>query len=82
MNKNRVSHWIYIGLLVLLTACQAAGQPLSAAVSEPRETIEGMRLTTGAADAAPLWTYCSPSEENTHIRTFNCRAPVWQTLAV
>ncbi len=28
MNKNRLSHWMYIGLLVVLTACQAAGQPL------------------------------------------------------
>lgn len=82
MNKNRVSHWIYIGLLVLLTACQASGQPLSAAMSEPKETINGMRLTTGAVDAAPLWAYCSPSQENTHIRTFHCQAPVWQTLAI
>lgn len=82
MNKTRVSHWIYIGLLVLLTACQASGQPLSAAMSEPKDAINGMRLTTGAVDAAPLWAHCSPSQENTHIRTFHCRAPVWQTLAI
>ena len=82
MNKTRVSHWIYIGLLVLLTACQASGQPLSAAMSEPKGAINGVRLTTGAVDAAPLWAYCSPSQENTHIRTFHCRAPVWQTLAI
>ncbi len=82
MNKNRVSHWIYIGLLVLLTACQASGQPLSAAMSEPKDTNSSMHLTTGAADAAPLWAYCSPSQENTQIRTFHCRAPVWQTLAI
>lgn len=82
MNKTRFVKWMYLTLLVVLTACQSKGQPLSAAISEPVETLNGLSLATGAVDAAPLWAYCSPSQENTHIRTFNCRAPVWQTLAV
>lgn len=82
MNTKRLFQLLSVGLLVLMTACQAARQPLSAAISESKETINGVRLTTGAADAAPLWAYCSPSQENTHIRTFQCRAPVWQTLAI
>lgn len=82
MNKTRFSQWMLIGLLFVLTACQAAGQPLSAAVSQPMEAISGMSLETGAADAAPLWAFCSRPQENTHIRTFSCRAPVWQTLAI
>ena len=82
MSKTRLFQWMSLTLLVVLTACQGAGQPLSAAMSEPGETINGLSLTTGAVDAAPLWAYCSPSQENTHIRTFHCRAPVWQTLAI
>ncbi len=82
MNKTRFVKWIYLTLLIVLTACQSSGQPLSAAMSEPKDTNSSMHLTTGAADAAPLWAYCSPSQENTHIRTFHCRAPVWQTLAI
>jgi hypothetical protein len=82
MNKIRFFQGMLIGLLFMLTACQTAGQPLSAAMSEPSDEIKGMSLTTGAADAAPLWAYCSPSQENTYLRTFHCRAPVWQTLAI
>jgi hypothetical protein len=82
MNRNRLLNILGSGLLVLLAACQAANQPLNAAMAQPVEEIQGMRLATGAADAPPLWAYCSPSQENTHIRTFNCNAPAWQTLAV
>ena len=82
MNKTRFVKSMYLTLLVVLTACQAKGQPLSAAMSEPRETLNGLSLAPGAVDAAPLWAYCSPSPENTHIRTFHCQAPVWQTLAI
>lgn len=82
MNRTRLSQWIYVGLMLMLTACQAAGQPLSAAMFRPGDTINGLSLGTGAADAPPLWSYCSPSQENTLIRTFHCRVPAWQTLAI
>jgi hypothetical protein len=82
MNKNRLSKLLYCGVLILLAACQAAGHPLGAAMFKPGDTIDGMSLTTGAADAPPLWAFCSASQENNHIKTFNCRAPLLPTLAI
>jgi hypothetical protein len=82
MNTKRLINLLGAGILVLLTACQAAGQPLSAAMVNEADTADGLTLSTGAADAAPLWAFCSADQENTHIRTFNCRAPVSQALAV
>ena len=81
MGYNRLVYLFGVGAL-LLVACQASGQPISASIVKSGDAIQGMSLTTGAVDASPLWAYCSPSQENTHIRTFHCRAPVWQTLAV
>jgi hypothetical protein len=82
MNRKRLMQWMSVGMLFILAACQAAGMSHSATVVEPKGALEGLNLATGAADAAPLWAFCSASQENTHIRTFDCRAPVWQTLAV
>ena len=82
MNNRRFVQVLSLGLLILMTACQSIGQPLHAAMSVPNDSVNGMTLTTGAAEASPLWAYCSPSQENTHIRTFHCRAPAWQTLAI
>ena len=82
MNRKRLMQWISVGMLFILAACQAGGRNYSAAMAEPLEALEGLSLATGAADAPPLWAFCSASAESTHIRTFNCRAPVWQTLAV
>ena len=82
MNKIRLSQLAYFGLLFMLTACQAAGQPLSAAMFRQGDTIDGMSLGTGAADAPPLWAFCSGSQESNHIKTFNCRAPMLPTLAI
>jgi hypothetical protein len=82
MNKNPLSKVLYCGLLFLLAACGAAGQSLNAAMVGAGDTINGMGLTTGVADAPPLWGYCSSSYAGSHIKTFNCRAPVMQTLAV
>lgn len=82
MKRTRFAQWMSIAMLFILVACQSAGQQHTAALSEPVEGIQGLSLATGAADATPLWAFCSAAQENTHIRTFNCRAPVWQTLAV
>ena len=82
MNKIRLSPLVYFGLLFMLTACQAAGQPLSAAMFRPGDTIDGVSLATGAADAPPLWAFCSGSQESNHIKAFNCRAPMLSTLAI
>ena len=82
MNKIHLSKLVYCGLLLTLAACQAAGQPLSATMSQPGDTINGVTLATGAESALPLWRFCSPSQENTMIQTFNCRASELQTLAI
>jgi hypothetical protein len=82
MNNNRLSHLLVIGLLFLLTACQGAGQPLRAAMVGSGDTVNGMGLTTGVADAPPLWGFCSISQSGRHIKTFDCRAPVMPTLAI
>ena len=82
MNTNRLSRLLVVGLLFLLAACQAAGRPGSATMSRPGDTINGVTLATGAESALPLWAFCSPSQENTPIRTFNCRASELQTLAI
>lgn len=82
MNKTRLFQLLSFGLLFMFSACQAAGQPLSAAMFRPGDTIDGMSLGTGAADAPPLWAFCSGSQESNHIKTFNCRAPMLPTLAI
>jgi hypothetical protein len=82
MNKNRLSHLLVIGVLFLLTACQGAGQPLSAAMVGSGDTINGMGLSTGLVDAPPLWGFCSISQAGTHLKAFDCRAPVMPTLAI
>lgn len=44
-------------------------------VLEPGDQIDGMVLTTGAADAPPLWAFCSPVQENQHVTKTHCRIP-------
>jgi hypothetical protein len=82
MNTRRLVQALGISVLVLLTACQSMGQPLSATMSQPGDTINGVTLATGAESALPLWGFCSPSQENMMIQTFNCRASELQTLAI
>jgi hypothetical protein len=82
MNNNRLSDLLVIGVLFLLSACQAAGQPLAAAMVGSGDTVNGMGLTTGDTEAPPLWGFCSISQSGRHIKTFDCRAPVMPTLAV
>jgi hypothetical protein len=82
MNKIHLSKVLYCGLVLLLAACGAAGQPSSTAMFRPGNTINGITLATGAESVLPLWGFCSPSQENTMIQTFNCRASVLQTLAI
>ena len=82
MNSERFFHVLSFGLLIFMTACQSTGQALTAAMSQPGDAINGITLATGAENALPLWAFCSPSQENTLIRTFDCRASTIQTLAI
>jgi hypothetical protein len=82
MNKIRLPKLLYVGLLVMLTACQATGQPFSAAMFRPGDTIAGMSLTTGAADAAPLWAFCSPVQHSGNSTISDCSVPMIHKLAI
>lgn len=82
MNRNRLFNILGCGLVILLTACQAAKAPLDASLVQPVDATNSFQLATGAADAPPLWAFCSAGEESIPVRTFQCRAPVGQTLAV
>lgn len=75
MNKIRLPRLLYFGLVLILTACQAAEHSLDSKMFKPGDTIDGMSLTTGAGDAPPLWAFCSPAEENPYITKTDCRIP-------
>jgi hypothetical protein len=45
------------------------------------DEIGGMKLTTGAAQARPLWVFCA-SEVNQNLTTANCRAPQVDRIAI
>jgi len=82
MNKVRLPKLLYVGLLLMLTACQAAGQPISAQMFQPGSIIDGMSLTTGAKDAAPLWAFCSPAQYSSNSTATDCEAPLLSKLAI
>lgn len=82
MNKTRATQGLSLGLLFLIAACQAAGQPLSAGTLGPGDALEGMNLATGAADAPPLWAFCSSAQAGGSVQAFDCRVPLMPTLAV
>jgi hypothetical protein len=82
MNKARLPQLFYFGLLFMLTACQVAGQSLSTAMLKPGDTIDGMSLTTGAKDAAPLWAFCSPAQYVGNTTTSDCSVPMVPRLAI
>ena len=82
MSRSRLIQLISLGVIFVLTACQGAGQPGSAAMFRPGDSLDGMRLATGAADAPPISAFCSASQVSNQIKTFNCRAPVLPTLAI
>jgi hypothetical protein len=82
MNKTRLSKLLYVGLLVMLTACQAVGQPRRSEMFRPGDTIDGMTLTTGAADAPPLWAFCSPAQHSGNSTISDCSVPMIHKLAI
>lgn len=75
MNKTCFSQLLCFGLLFMLVACQPAAQPLSAAMLKPADTIDGMSLTTGAADALPLWAFCSTAQHSRIVSISDCNVP-------
>ena len=82
MNRIRFSKLLYAVLTVILTACQTAGLSLSTAMFRPGDTIDGMSLTTGAKDAAPLWAFCSPAQYVGNSTISDCSVPLVTKLAI
>jgi hypothetical protein len=82
MNKNCLPKLLFVGLLVILTACQATGKPRNAEVFSPGDTIDGLSLATGAADAPPLWAFCSPAQHSGNSTISDCSVPMIHKLAI
>jgi len=49
---------------------------------KPGDKIESMVVTTGTAEAPPLWAFCSPTRENDNIISVDCRIPPLPKLAI
>ena len=69
-------------LIAVLIACQPVGQSMVTSMLEPGDQIDGMILATGAADAPPLWAFCSPALENEGVATMDCLVPPLPKLAI
>ena len=82
MNRIHLPRLFFVGLLFMLTACQAAGRPLNSGMFGPGDTIGGMSLTTGSVDVPPLWAFCSPGQHSGKTTTSNCSVPVLPSLAI
>jgi hypothetical protein len=82
MNKIHLPKLLYVGLLLMLSACQAAGQSRSVGMLKPGDRIDGMSLTTGAKDASPLWASCSPAQNVGNTTTSDCSVHLIPKLAI
>ena len=72
-----------LGFAFLLALSQLSAGRSNASVSmvHSGDEIEGMTLTTGAANAHPLWVFCA-SEVMGNVTTANCRVPQVSRLAI
>jgi len=82
MNSIRFFQWLYIGVLIILTACQSASQSLGGEMLKPGDVIDGMRLTTGTKDATPLWAFCPPTQHTGNTSVSYCNVPILSRLAI
>ena len=72
---------LIFAFLVTLSQPSARIEPLHTAMLNAGEKIDGMTLTSGAADARPLWFYCS-SEVSENITSADCQVPQIPKLAI
>jgi hypothetical protein len=82
MNKIRFPKVLLVGLLLILTACQAVAQSPSAVPLNPGDSIDGMSLTTGTAGVPPLWVFCSPTHHSGNTTISDCVVPVLPKLGI
>jgi hypothetical protein len=82
MKSVRFPKVLFLGLIFVLTACQAPGQSPGERIFKPGDVIDGMSLTKGAKDAAPLWTFCSSPQSVGNTTTSDCSVPLISRLAI
>ncbi len=73
---------LYVGFLIILTACQPAAQAPRNKAFQPGDVIDGMRLTTGAKDAIPLWAFCTQPQHAGNTTTSDCHVHIVPRLAI
>ena len=73
---------LFVGLLLILEACYPAGKTLGSETLKPGDVIDGMRLTTGAKDATPLWAFCPLGQHTGNTSVSYCNVPVLSRLAI
>lgn len=69
-------------ILPVLIACQSVEPPSHHSLLKPGDEISGMVITTGTAQAYPLWIFCSPPQENNDIVFEDCQVPPGMRLAI
>jgi hypothetical protein len=72
------------GLLmaVVLLAYQPVGQSANDRMLKPGGEINGMVITTGVAEASPLWAFCSNTLETDGVTHGDCQVPQVSKLAI
>jgi hypothetical protein len=89
MNRHLRTILVLAGFVLFASACstqtghalvenQSSGSPML----RPGDTIDEMVITTGAAEASPLWVYCSAPLESTQVTTVDCDIPQLPKLAI
>ena len=78
LNIVNIVKFVLVFLLVFLQSGVAAAHTSMITVGDE---FDGMTLTTGAADARPLWVFCA-SEVDKNVTTATCRVPQVSKLAI
>ena len=83
MRNFKFAGFAKIVLAFLFAVFQLYTKPVAAhsAMINVGDTIDGMTLGTGAADARPLWVFCA-SDVDENVTTANCQVPQVSRLAI
>ncbi|HEX6036200.1 MAG TPA: hypothetical protein VFY83_17300 [Anaerolineales bacterium] len=69
-------------MIAVVIACQSARPSTDNSMLNPGDEIDGMVITTGAAEAPPLWAFCPPASETDNTVTMDCELPPLPKLAI
>lgn len=78
MNRLWKIFYVPIMLVFLATACSAPAY----STLKPGDSIHGMTLTKGTANATPLWAFCSSPQQNEQMISAECHIPLSTKLAI